>query len=134
MGRGFPVVAPDMKTLYLADNNPKGDRLLIAFPLRDDGSIGPRRVLHNFAPDRGIDGMAIDTAGNIYATAGQGKTAGVTVFDANGEKIGFIPTPETPSNCVFGGANRKTLYITAGRSLYRIDVRCEGFAVFWPKP
>ena len=43
---------PDMKTLYLADNNPKGDRLLLAFPLKGDGSVGQRKTLHNFAPDR----------------------------------------------------------------------------------
>jgi len=127
------IISPDMKTLYLADNHPKGDRLLLAFPLNDDGSVGPRKVLHDFALDRGIDGMAIDKAGNIYATAGLGKTAGVSVFTPTGKKIGFIPTPETPTNCVFGGADRKMLYITAGRSLYRVEVNAEGFAVYWPR-
>jgi gluconolactonase len=127
------IISPDMKTLYLADNNPKGNRLLLAFALKEDGGVGPRKVLHDFAPDRGIDGMAIDKAGNLYATAGMGKTAGVSVFSPHGKKIGFIATPETPTNCVFGGADRKTLYVTAGRSLYRIDVNAEGFAVYWPE-
>jgi gluconolactonase len=127
------ILSPDMKTLYLADNNPKGDRLLLAFALRGDGTVGARKLLHNFAPDRGIDGMCIDAKGNIYATAGQGKTGGVHIFDPDGKKIGFVATPETPSNCVFGGADRKSLYVTAGRSLYRIGLNVEGFAVFWPK-
>lgn len=126
------IISPDMKTLYLAENHPKGDRLLLAYPLKEDGSVGQRKVLHDFASDRGIDGMAIDKAGNVYATAGMDKTAGVGVFSPQGKKIGFIPTPETPTNCVFGGANRKTLYITAGRSLYRTQVNAEGFAVYWP--
>src|SRR5205807_922796 len=49
------------------------------------------------------------------------------------EQTAFIPTPEVPTNCVFGGKDRKTLYVTAGKSLYRIPVKVAGFAVFWPK-
>jgi gluconolactonase len=127
------ILSPDMKTLYLADNHPTKNRLLLAYPLKEDGSVGEKKVLHDFAPDRGIDGMCIDVKGNIYATAGKDKTAGVYIFHPEGKKIGFIPTPETPSNCVFGGADRKMLYVTAGRSLYRIPLTIEGFAVYWPK-
>jgi gluconolactonase len=127
------ILAPDMKTLYLAESHPKGDRLLLAYPLKEDGSVGTKKVLHDFGADRGIDGMSIDIQGNLYATAGQGKTGGVHIFTAEGKKIGFIPTPETPTNCVFGGADRKMLYVTAGRSLYRVHLNAEGFAVYWPK-
>jgi gluconolactonase len=127
------LLSPDMKTLYVADNNPKGHRLLLAYGLKKDGSVVSRKVLHNFAPDRGIDGMCLDVQGNIYATAGQGKTAGVSILTPAGKKIGFIPTPETPTNCVFGGSDRKMLYVTAGRSLHRIPLNAEGFAVYWPK-
>lgn len=127
------ILSPDMKTLYLAENHPKGDRLLLAYPLHDDGSVGAKKVLHDFGADRGIDGMCVDVKGNIYATAGQGKTAGVSVFTPAGKRIGFVPTPEAPTNCVFGGADRKMLYVTAGRSLYRVHLNVEGFAVYWPK-
>ena len=127
------ILAPDMKTLYLADNNPQGKRQLLAFPLNSEGTVGPKKVLHDFGKDRGIDGMCIDEKGNVYATAGQGKTAGIYVFNAEGKRIDFIPTPETPTNCVFGGKDRRTLYITAGKSLYRINLLAVGFAVYWPK-
>jgi gluconolactonase len=127
------ILSPDMKTLYLADNHPKGNRHLLAFPLNSDGGVGPKKVLYDFGQDRGIDGMCIDVMGRIYATAGQGKSGGVYIFTPAGKKIGFVPTPELPTNCVFGGRDRKTLYITAGRSLYRIATTAEGFAVFWPK-
>jgi sugar lactone lactonase YvrE len=127
------LLAPDMKTLYLADNNPKGHRHFLAFPLKEDGSVGPKKILHDFGTDRGIDGMCIDTKGNIFATAGTGKTAGVNIFSPEGKKIGFIPTPESPTNCTFGDPDRKMLYITAGRSLYRIHTNTEGFAIYWPK-
>ena len=127
------MLSPEMDVLYLADNNPKGSRFLLAYPLKDDGTVGKKKILHDFAPDRGIDGMCIDIKGNIYATAGQGKTAGVYIFNPKGEKIGFIPTPETPTNCTFGGEDRRMLYVTAGRSLYRIHLTIDGFAVYWPK-
>jgi gluconolactonase len=127
------ILSPDMKTLYVADSNPKGKQQLLAFPLKEDGSVGAKRVLYDFGKGRGIDGMVVDTKGNIFAAAGDGKTGGVYVFSPEGKQIGFIPTPETPSNCVFGGKDRKTLYITAGKSLYRIALNAEGFAVFWPK-
>lgn len=126
------ILAPDMKTLYLAESHPKGARLLLAYPLNKDGSVGPKTVLHDFGDDRGIDGMCVDVKGNIYGTAGQGKTAGVVVFAPDGRKIGHIPVPETPTNCVFGGADRKMLYVTAGRSLYRVHLKVEGFAIYWP--
>jgi gluconolactonase len=127
------VLSPDMKTLYLADSNPGGNQHLLAFPLRADGTVGAKRLLHDFGRQRGIDGMCVDEEGNIYGAAGNGTTAGVYVFSPHGEQRAFIPVPETPTNCVFGGKERKTLYVTAGKSLYRIDVKQRGFAVYWPK-
>jgi gluconolactonase len=127
------ILAPDMKTLYLADNNPAGNRHLLAYTLNRDGSIGPKRILHDFAQGRGIDGMSVDEKGNIYATAGSGKAGGVYVFDAAGKQLAFLAIPEDPTNCVFGGRDRKLLYVTAGKSLYRIPVKIGGFAVYWPR-
>ncbi|MBM3993030.1 MAG: SMP-30/gluconolactonase/LRE family protein [Planctomycetes bacterium] len=129
------MLAPDMKTLYLADSPPapKGNRYLLAYALDDDGKVGKKKILHDFGDDRGIDGMCIDIKGNIYATAGKGKTGGVYIFNADGKKIDFIATPETPTNCCFGGDDRRMLYVTAGKSLYRIHLTIDGFAVYWPK-
>jgi gluconolactonase len=127
------LLSPDMRTLYLADSNPKGNRHLLAFPLHADGGVGAKQLLHDFGKQRGIDGMCADEQGNIYGAAGSGKNAGVYVFSPQGKQLAFIPVPETPTNCVFGGADRKTLYVTAGKSLYRIKLNSVGFAVFWPK-
>ena len=55
------------------------------------------------------------------------------VFSPHGRQLAFLPVPETPTNCVFGDKDRKTLYVTAGKSLYRIRLGVRGFAVFWPK-
>ena len=43
------MLSPDMKTLYLADSHPKGNRQLLAFPLKDDGTVGPKKVLHDLS-------------------------------------------------------------------------------------
>ncbi len=127
------IIAPDMKTLYVADSNPKGKQQLVAFPLKEDGSVGAKKVLHDFGKERGIDGMSVDVKGNIWGMAGDGKKGGLYVFDPEGKQLAFVPTPETPSNCCFGGKDKKTLYVTAGKSLYRMRVNVEGFALFWPK-
>jgi len=128
------ILSPDMKTLYLADNNGArgGNRHLLAFDLKPDGTVANKRKLHDFGEGRGIDGMCIDEQGNVYATAGVKELAGVYVFNPQGKQVAFIPTPETPTNCVFGGEQRNVLYITAGKSLYRITLNTRGFAVYWP--
>jgi gluconolactonase len=127
------VLSPDLKTLYVADSNPTGNQHLLAYPLREDGSVGKKKLLHDFGKGRGIDGMCCDAQGNVYGAAGSGKTGGVYVFSPEGKQLAFIPVPETPTNCVFAGKDRKDLYVTAGKSLYRIKLKIEGFAVFWPQ-
>ena len=122
------VISPDGKTLYLAEHrgDPKGARQLLAYPLKDNGTVGARKVLFDFGADRGIDGMTVTADGLIVATAGTGKTAGIHFFTSEGKKVGFLPTPEDPSNCCFGGPGSKTLYVTAGKSLYRIELTVGG--------
>ena len=122
------VVSPDGKTLYVADHDGAegGKRLLLAYALKPDGTVGGRTVLHDFGDDRGIDGMTVAADGHVLATAGRGRTGGVYVFTPAGDKVGFIPTPETPSNVCFAPAGAKTLYITAGTSLYEIELSIAG--------
>jgi gluconolactonase len=122
------VISPDDKTLYVADSpsDPAGARQLVAYPLNPDGSTGAKRVLHDFGRERGIDGMTVATDGTIVATAGSKEAAGIYFFGPDGKKIGFLPTPEDPNNCCFAGTDRQTLYITAGKSLYRIKLSLTG--------
>ena len=122
------AISPDGKTLYVAESNggPKGERKLLAYPLNADGSVDKRKELHDFGAGRGIDGMAVAKDGTIVATAGSKKAAGVYFFSPEGKQLGFLPTPEDPSNCCFAGKDRKTLYVTAGKSLYRIELTLAG--------
>jgi gluconolactonase len=125
------AVSPDGMTLYVSDNGPKR-RALLALDLDPEtGSASRPRVLHDFGTGRGVDGMTVATDGRIVASAGSGADAGVHVFTPDGRRLALIPTPEPPTNVEFGGADRKTLYITAGKSLYRIDTTMVG-AQSWP--
>jgi len=126
------VVSPDGKTLYVADNGPKR-RALIALNLDAAGDVSKPKVLKSFGEGRGIDGMTVTVDGKIVATAGAGPLAGIYIYEPDGTPVGFIATPETPANVEFGGPERKTLYIMAGVSLYRIETTLTGFQLWPPK-
>lgn len=126
------LITPDNRTLYLVDHNPDpgGARTLVAYHLDADGSWARGSTLADFGDGYGGDGMALDTEGNIYLTAGEDELAGVHIFAPDGEELGFIPTGETPGNCAFGGSDLKTLYVAASSSLYRIRLNIPGHLVY----
>jgi gluconolactonase len=129
------LISPDNRTLYVADNppDPGKPRHLVAYDIHPDDRVTRRKVLHDFGTGRGIDGMVIDTTGNLWATAGEGTQTGVYIFASDGRQLGFILTPETATNFTFGDGDLKTLYVTAGTSLYRIRTNATGFLTY-PKP
>ena len=60
-------------------------------------------------------------------------TAGIYVFSPEGKLLEFIPIPRDEcTNCAFGGPDLKTLYITAGGTLWSVAVQEPG-RVIWPK-
>ena len=62
----------DHSVLYVAQSGRREDekRELRAYPVLADGGLGSYTMLHDFGAHRGIDGMVLDTEGNIIATAG----------------------------------------------------------------
>jgi gluconolactonase len=152
------VLSPDQKTLYVADHNNGTDKIdpsappskpgamkLYAFPLGEDGLVkGERKTIFDYGTNAGIDGMTVDTKGNIYAAVRALKRPGVQVLDPSGKEIAFIPTASSqekakepvglPSNVSFGiGPDSKMLYVTVDKSLYRIPVKTEGFHIPFEK-
>jgi gluconolactonase len=140
------AVSPDSKTLYVIDSHPRigGNRKLWAFDLAADGSLSKQRVVYDFGKGRGGDGLKVDLKGNLWVAAGINKPrgnpgesldvpAGVYVIAPTGKLLGRIPIPEDlVTNLAFGGPSRKTLYVTAGRTLYSFPVQVSGFAVYPP--
>jgi gluconolactonase len=132
-------ISPDDRTLYLIEANQAqgGARMIRAYDLQPDGTVRNMRVHYNFYPGRSADGMSIDTQGNLYASAGlnqpRGTTetmdtkAGVYVISPKGTLLKFIPIPEDLiTNNGFGGPDMKTLYITAGKTLYKVRTEIAG--------
>jgi gluconolactonase len=127
------VISPDDKTLYLieAHKTEGGTRAIRAYDLSSGGAVSNRRVLYDFYPGRSADGMAIDQQGNLYAAAGLHRRrgthetldtkCGVYVISPEGKRLRFIPIPEdTITNTAFGGPDMRTLYITAGKTLFQM--------------
>lgn len=123
------VISPDQQTLYVAsiDNPAYALNALLAYDLADDGSVSNRRVLVDFGPELGPDGMAVDVDGNIYL-ARPSQEPGIYVYSPKGQLQTYIPTPEGPTNVTFGhGPLSQTLYITAQQNLYKITVSRAGY-------
>ena len=108
---------PDEKVLYINDTERGHIR---AFDVAADGSLSNGRIFTSEAP--GADGMKVDTEGTAFCAC----KPGVMVFDKTGKHLGTFATPEQPSNCAFGGADWKTLYITARPSVYRVKLAVPG--------
>jgi gluconolactonase len=132
-------VSPDDRKLYLIEANQAqgGARMIRSYDLKPDGTVGNMRVHYNFYPGRSADGMSIDTAGNLYASAGMNQLrgssetldtkTGVYVISPAGTLLKFIPIPEDfITNNTFGGPDMKTLYITAGKTLYKVRTDIAG--------
>jgi len=132
-------ISPDDKQLYLIEANGAegGARMIRAYDLRADGTVGNMRVHYNFYPGRSADGMSIDTQGNLYASAGMNQLrgtsetldtkTGVYVISPQGKLLKFIPIAEDfITNNAFGGADMKTLYVTAGKTVYKVRTEIAG--------
>jgi len=108
------IGTPDGKILYVADIQ---DKKIWKYDIQKDGSLTNKTF---FAP-KGSDGMTIDNKGNVYLTSGK-----VWIYSPEGELTEEIEVPESPSNVVFGGKNRKTLFITARKSVYTLEMKVKG--------
>jgi len=105
---------PDGKYLFVADMM---GRATWKYTINGDGSLGNKTL---FAPS-GSDGLTIDARGNIYLTSGK-----VLIYNPEGEKIGEIALPETPTNVCFGGEKRNVLFITARTSVFTLKMKVKG--------
>jgi gluconolactonase len=113
--------APDEDTIYIDDSARKHIR---AFDVGPDGTLARGRLfaeMPSSAPGS-PDGMKVDVDGRLYVTGPEG----VWVFDSSGRRLGILEIPEKPSNCCWGLPDRRTLFITARSSVYRVRFKVPG--------
>jgi len=118
-------LSPDGKRLYVDDSERK---LVNVYDVQSDGSVANGRLLIELAQHgtRVCDGLKVDAEGNLYVTG----TEGVYVVSPEGKFLARIGCAGQCTNCCFGGADRKTLFVTGrsekGGSLYRVRVPVAG--------
>jgi gluconolactonase len=108
--------SPDERVLYVGDS---AEGCLRAFDVDAEGGLASGRVL--CTPDRSmgpgsVDGMRVDAAGRIWTTG----PGGVWVLAPQGQPLAHVRFPEVTANLAFGEADRRTLFVTASTSLYRL--------------
>jgi gluconolactonase len=137
------AVSPDNTKLYVIDSHPKvgGNRKIWSFAIGADGSLSGQTLVYDFGKGRGGDGMRVDVKGNLWIAAGisvprgnPGETLdvppGIYVVAPDGKLLGRIPVPENLiTNLCFAGPERKTVYVTAGKTLYKFPTTVSGYSV-----
>jgi len=115
--------SPDEQKLYV--NNSEAGYIAV-FDVKPDGTVTNQRLfaeLKDAATKGGVpDGLKVDLEGNVYSTG----PGGVWILSPDGKLLGRISVPETATNLAWGESDRKTLYITANTSLYRIRLKIAG--------
>jgi len=115
----------DERALFVADSGRShaadAPHHIRVFDVSDQGRLTNGRVFAEIDP--GIpDGFRIDVDGNLWVGAGDG----VHCFDAHGQLLGKILTPETVANVTFGGPKRNRLFIAATSTLFAVFVNTQG--------
>jgi gluconolactonase len=139
------AITPDARTLYVIDSHTRsgGNRKVWSFDVTENGKVSGQRLVFDFGRGRGGDGMRLDMQGNLWIAAGiwlsrhSGETSdvppGIYVVTPAGELLGRIPIPEDLcTNLAFGGPERKTLFVTAGKTVFQIPLAISGYAIYPP--
>jgi len=102
------------QTFYVTDEE---EQKTYSASIAEDGTLTNLKL---FA-ERGGEGVAQDSEGNVYIAAGQ-----VFVYNPAGQLIDTIEVPERPVQLLFGGSGGNTLFILARTSLYAVRSRFKG--------
>ena len=105
--------SPDETKLYVNESH---ECEIYVWDVINGSTIASKRLLYSIPAFGYADGMKTDSDGNIYCTG----PGGIWIISPEGEYLDKIAISGNPSNCNWGGQDRKTLYITGGNSLYRI--------------
>src|SRR5215469_10233109 len=118
--------SPDGKRFYIDDSKQKNIRVYDVAP---DGQLTNGRIFGEEPGGKGEgvpDGMKVDVNGNLFVTGPKG----IWVWDSAGDHLGTIAMPEQPANLTWGDKEYRTLYITATTSVYRLEMKTQGFVPY----
>jgi gluconolactonase len=118
--------SPDGKRFYVDDSRQRNIRV---YDFSADATLNNGRIFGEEPGGEGEgvpDGMKVDENGNLFVTGPKG----IWIWDTNGNHLGTIAMPEQPANLAWGGADLRTLYITATTSVYRLDTKTKGFVPY----
>ena len=121
------ALSPDEKRLYVDDSEAK---TVNVYDVQADGTVANGRLLISLAEHgtRGLDGLKLDVEGNLYVTG----TDAVYVVSPEGKLVAKIACPGQCTNCCFGEADRKTLFVTGvtkeGAGVWRVRVPIAGYS------
>ncbi|MGO8933593.1 MAG: SMP-30/gluconolactonase/LRE family protein [Terracidiphilus sp.] len=121
--------SPGEKFLYVDSTEPK--KIWMRYRVLPDGTLADATLLYDATADPrpgGPDGMKVDVQGNIYS-AGPG---GVIVLSPEGKHLATLLIPERVANVAWGAADRKTIYICASSSVYRVKLSIAGEPIVQP--
>ena len=125
--------SPDGRTLYVSNSDPK-KAISLAWDVSQDGTVTRRRIFADMTAlaAKGLpglpDGMTVDDRGNLWATG----PGGIHVFTPNGRELGLISTGAAISNCTFGGADGRTLFLTSTHVLAALRTNVRGGPLRFP--
>ncbi len=114
------ALSPNEKTLYVSDSE---RHVIRAFDVATDGSLANGRDFFNQTDLKIPDGLKVDRDGRVWATG-----SAIWAIAPSGELLQKIDIPEEPSNCAFGDADYKSLYVTAVHGLYKVRTTVAGIA------
>ena len=106
------VIAPDGRTLIVGET--PGHRLT-AFDIRQDGSLGNRRVWAQLPSSVGPDGICLDAQGAVWCANPEGEDSVVRVREG-GKITDRIKVDANAYAVMLGGPERRHLFICASGS------------------
>ncbi|SFJ36766.1 glycosyl hydrolase family 28-related protein [Caulobacter sp. UNC279MFTsu5.1] len=126
--RVFQQGPPDFRGLRFSDaldtygftTARPGQRVFIANSSENktySGLVGQQGAITDLKPfaDRGGESVATDGEGRVYVANGQ-----VFVYAPDGRELGRLDVPERPLQLVFGGPDKRTLFVLTHHALYAV--------------
>lgn len=114
--------SPDERFLYVSNWDP-ARKVIMRYPVCEDGTLGPGTVFFDITAtvpgELAWDGVKVDREGRVFAAGPEG----IYVLSPGGEHLGTLTLPDHVANLAWADEGRRTLFVTATTSLYRVTLR-----------